>query len=122
MDLVVKSRKIPLTEQFRKIAQGKVARFSRLEPRVVRIEIEVTPARSAHRGGLKRLDATLLTPRKTFRATGDAADLEVALDQVVARLDRQLRDHRKKRRDRLHRGGDRLKSAPIDRGEGSRSE
>ena len=41
MDLVVKSRKIPLTEQFRKSAQGKVARFSRLEPRALRIAIDV---------------------------------------------------------------------------------
>jgi ribosomal subunit interface protein len=122
MDLVVKSRKIPLTEQFRKIAQAKVAKFGRLEPQVVRIELEVTPARSAHPDGLKRIDAALETPRKTFRATGDAADLEVALDQVVARLDRQLREYRKKRRDRLHHRGDRLKSAPIGRGEGSRSE
>jgi ribosomal subunit interface protein len=122
MDLVVKSRKIPLSEQFRKTAQGKVDKLSRLEPKAVRVEIEVTPARSAHPDGIKRLDATLQTPRKTFRATGDAADLEAALDQVVARLDRQLREYRKKRRDRLHGRGDRLKSAPVGRGEGSRSE
>jgi ribosomal subunit interface protein len=122
MDLVMKSRKVPLTDQFRKAVQAKVAKISRLEPRALRIEIEVTPARSAHPDGLKRLDATLATPRKTFRATGDGADLEVALDQVVSRLDRQLREHRKKRRDRLHGRSDRLKSAPVGRGEGSQAE
>ena len=111
MDLVVKSRKIPLTEQFRKSAQGKVARFSRLEPRVVRIEIEVTPARSAHRGGLKRLDATLLTPRKTFRATAQAQDVELALDRLVDRLERQIRDYRTKRKNRFLGRSNRLKSS-----------
>ena len=122
MDLVVKSRKVAVTEQFRRAAEAKMAKFARLEPNVVRIELEITLARSAHPDGLKRLVAALETPRKTFRASGDAADLDVALDQVVSRLDRQLREHRKKRRDRLHGRGDRLQSAPVDRGEGSRAE
>src|SRR2546423_1701256 len=101
MDLVGEGRGVRVTHQFRRIAEAKLAKVTRLAPRALRAELEVTPARSANLDGLKRLDATLDTPRKTFRARADGADLEATLDQVVSRLDRQVREHKKKTQDRL---------------------
>jgi ribosomal subunit interface protein len=122
MDLVVKGREITIPDQFRATAAAKLAKIARLAPRGGRLEIEVTPARSARPNGLKRLDATLDSPGRVFRARGDGPDLEAALEQLVSRLERQLRDHRGRRRDRLHGRTDRLKSAPIGRRRGPRAE
>jgi len=122
MDLVVRSREITIPDQFRKNAEAKLAKIARLAPRAGKLEIEVTPARSARPGGLKRLDGTLESPGKVFRARGDGPDLDAALEQLFSRLERQLRDHRNKRRDRLHGRSDRLQSAPIGRGRVPRAE
>jgi ribosomal subunit interface protein len=113
VDVVVKGRGISVSEQLRKAAEHKLGKLVRLEPRAARAEVEVRTARSSRPDGLKRLDATLEIPRKTFRARAEGPEVEAALDQVVARLERQLRDHHDKRRKRLHGRGDRLQSAPV---------
>ncbi|MFN3309463.1 MAG: HPF/RaiA family ribosome-associated protein [Anaerolineales bacterium] len=58
-----------------------------------------------------RVEAAFDTPRRTFRAHADAPDVEAALDAVVEKLERQLRDHREKRRAKLIAGASRVKSA-----------
>ena len=63
--------------------------------------------------GLKRVEASLRIPRKTFFAHAEAPDVPTALDDVAEKLERQLRDHRGKKRSRLHRG---LESAHLSPG------
>ena len=113
MDLVVKGRGVRITEQLRRTVQGKLGKLSRLEPKAVRVEVEVISERNPRLDGAKRLEATLDTPRHTFRARAQARDVEVGLDQLVERLERQVRDHREKRRNRILDGANRLKSARI---------
>jgi len=48
--------------------------------------------------GLKRVEASLRIPRKTFRAHAEAEDVSTAMDRVRDKLERQLRDHHRKRR------------------------
>ena len=62
----------------------------------------------AHRGsvpqvrarldGLKRVEAALRIPRKTFRAEAEAEDVPTAIDRVKDKLERQLRDHHGRKR------------------------
>jgi ribosomal subunit interface protein len=110
MDLVLKARGVPLEDRIRELALHKLERLTRLERRVQRVEIEVIAER--HRPeGHRRLEAALMIPRKTFRASADAPDIEHALDRVLQRLERQLRDHHAKRAKRQRAGGNRLESA-----------
>jgi ribosomal subunit interface protein len=55
--------------------------------------------------GAKRVEAALRIPRKTFRAQAEAADVPTALDRVVGKLERQLRDHHDRKRSWRHKGG-----------------
>ncbi len=112
MDLVLKGRGARITEHVRSAAARKLDRLSRLEPRATRIEVVVI-AESNPRIGGKRVEAALEIPRKVFHAHAEGPDVESALDQLVERLERQLRDHHGRKRNRVARGGNRLKSAGV---------
>jgi ribosome-associated translation inhibitor RaiA len=82
-----------------------------MEPRALRLDLEIINEHHPAPDALKRIEAALYTPRKTFRAHAEARDVPSALDDVVHRLERQLRDHHGKRRTLLHRGNGSIESA-----------
>jgi ribosomal subunit interface protein len=87
-----------VSEEIREQAQHKLAPLERLEPRAVRIHLElVAEHHPSPTNGLKMVKAMLQIPRKTFLAHAEADDLRTAMDDVAAKLERQLRDHRGKR-------------------------
>jgi ribosomal subunit interface protein len=111
MELVVRGRGVRVTEQLRGTVRRKLDKLARIEPRAVRVEVEVISERNPRQDGAKRMEATLETPRHTFRARAQARDVDLGLDQLVERLERQVRDHREKRRNQILDGANRLKSA-----------
>jgi ribosomal subunit interface protein len=110
MDLVLKARGTRITESMRAAVARKLSRLERIEHRVVRLQVEVIEERNPRLGGIKRVDGALETPWRTFRARAQGSDVDSALDQLVEKLERQLRDHNTKRRTRLITGASRLKS------------
>ena len=73
----------------------------------------MTSERNPRQNGTKRLEGTIVLPRRTFRASASAPGVEAALDLLVARLERQVRDYRDqlaKRKKRLLPWANRLKS------------
>jgi ribosomal subunit interface protein len=114
MDLLLKGRGHRVTDQDRKAAGRKLGRLTRLEPRTVRIEVEIIAEKNPRQSGVRRVEATLDIPRKTFRAHAEARDVEGALDRLADKLERQLRDHHGKRRTRTTRGSNRLQSARVN--------
>jgi ribosomal subunit interface protein len=95
---------VPVSDEIREQAEHKLARLERLEPRMMRLELElVAEHHPSPTNGLKMIKAAVRVPRKTFRAHAEAADLRTALDDVVEKLERQLRDHHGKRMARWRR-------------------
>jgi ribosomal subunit interface protein len=115
MELFLKGRGMRITEQLRRTAAHKLGKLSRLDPRGIgRLEIEVISERNPRQNGTKQhVEAQLHAGRRTFRAKAQARDVELALDQVVDRLERQIRDYRAKRKKRLLGRSNRLKSPRI---------
>jgi ribosomal subunit interface protein len=111
MDLHLIGRGTRITDQLRATAEHKLARLERLDPKLTRLEIAVISEKNPRQGGVRRVEAIADTPRKTFRAHADAFEVESALDLVAEKLERQIRDHYKKRRARLIAGASRVKSA-----------
>lgn len=101
-----------MTDAVRETAEHKLAAISRLEPRVTRIDLEFISEHHPHLDGTTRVEAAVYVPRKTFRAEAEAVDVPTALDRVVERLERQIRDHHGKRRKRMARP-DALDSPPL---------
>jgi len=104
MELTYTGRGLSVTDEIRETAQRKLAPLERLEPRTTRIDLEFISEHHPKPDGMKRVEAALSIPRKTFRARAEAGDVPSALDDVVDKLERQLRDHHGKRRGRFHRG------------------
>jgi ribosomal subunit interface protein len=97
-------RGLPVSDEIREQAAHKLARLQRLEPRTSRLQLEfVAEHHPSPTNGLKMIKATLTVPRKTFRAHAEAADLRSALDDVAAKLERQVRDHHGRRMARWRR-------------------
>ena len=112
MDLTFTGRGLGVSDAVRETAEHKLAAISRLEPRVTRIDLEFISEHHPHLDGTTRVEAAVYVPRKTFRAEAEAADVPTALDRVVERLERQIRDHHGRRRKRMARP-DALDSAPL---------
>jgi len=91
VDLVLKGRGVRITDQIRKSAEHKTAKIGRLEPRVRRMEIELTLEHNPRIIGSHRVEVACDTD-------------DTALDQVIERLERQIARHRGKLRDRRQAG------------------
>ena len=97
MDLTFTGRGLPVSDDIREQAEHKLSRLERLEPRAMRIDLEIVAEHHPSPDGLKMIKAALKIPRKTFRARAEADDVRTALDHVAEKLERQIRDHHGKR-------------------------
>jgi len=113
VELTIRGRGVRITDQQRTRAATKVQKLARIDPRADRVEIEVLSERNPRLNGTKRLEGTLVLPRRTLRASASAPDVDSALDLLVERLERQVRDYREKRKKRLLPSANRLKSPRI---------
>ena len=93
-----------VSEEVRKTAEHKLSSLARLEPRATRIDLEFIAEHHRRIDGTTRVEAAVHIPRKTFRAEAEADDVPTALDRVVERLERQIRDHHGRRKKRLAKG------------------
>ena len=111
MDLTFTGRGLPVTDEVRETAGHKLAHLERMEPRTTRIDLEFIAEHYPSPDGVKRVEAALHIPRKTFRAHAEANDVPTAIDRVADKLERQLRDHHGKRRSSVHKAA--LQSAHL---------
>jgi putative sigma-54 modulation protein len=111
MELTFTGRDLQVTDEIREVAGHKLSRLERLEPRTVRIDLEFIAEHYPRLDGVKRVEAAMFIPRKTFRAHAEADDVPTALDRVAGKLERQVRDHHGKRRASVHKAG--LESAHL---------
>jgi ribosomal subunit interface protein len=98
MDLIFTGRGVPVTDDIRELAEHKLGPIERLEPRTVAIDLKLISENHPKPDGVKRVEAALRMPRKTFRAQAEAEDVPTALDRVKEKLERQIRDHHGKKR------------------------
>jgi ribosomal subunit interface protein len=101
VDLTFTGRGVPVTDELRETAHKKLDRLERLDRKVTRIDLEIISEHHPKPNGMKRIEAALRLPRKTFRAEIEAPDVGPALDGIAEKLERQLRDHHGRRRARF---------------------
>jgi ribosomal subunit interface protein len=109
MDLVLKGRDGRISDEVKRLAEHKLAKLARVDPRVSRVEVELREEHNPRVHGQHKVRVVVKTPRRSFRASGAGEDASAALDQVLDRLDRQLTRYRSRFRARLLAGAGRLK-------------
>src|SRR2546427_12991522 len=96
MDLVLKGRGVKITDQIRKAAEQKLGKLARIDPRVTRLEVEVTKEPNPRIEGGHRVEVACSTTRRGFRAEAAGEDVASALARATRRLERQLTSYRGK--------------------------
>jgi ribosomal subunit interface protein len=101
VDIIFTGLHTEVMERFRNHATAKLIKIEKLDPRAIRVDVEVSCERNPRISGQKeRVELTVASPGPILRAEAAAEDRFAALDLALAKLDAQLRralDRRKGR-------------------------
>ena len=92
MEIIVRGRHITVPSRFRQHATAKLARLSKLDQKVVRIDVEVSNERNPRQSDRReRVELTIRSRGPAIRAEAAAEDRYAALDLAFAKLESRLR-------------------------------
>jgi ribosomal subunit interface protein len=104
VDIVVKGRHTEITERFRRHSAEKLAKVEHLDPKVIRIDVEVCREHNPRLADrCVRIELTCRSKGPVIRAEAAADDPYAALDLAWGKLEARLR--RAADRRRVHHGG-----------------
>ena len=104
MDIVVKGRNVEVPDHFRVHVAEKLATAARLEPRVIRLDVELSHEKNPRQSAkCQRLEITVRSKGPVIRAEACAETFYAALDAAVLKLEARLRKAHDRRR--VHHGG-----------------
>jgi putative sigma-54 modulation protein len=98
MRLQVKGRNLEVSEQIREYAEEKMGKLDRLVSDPTRVELELAVEKNPSIADNHVAEATVWTKGPVLRARETSADMKAAIDQLVAKLERQVKRYREKRR------------------------
>jgi len=116
MQLQVKGRNLEVSEQIRQYAEEKMGKLDRLVSDPPRVELELLVEPNPSIADNQIAEATVWTKGPVLRAREATADMKASIDQLVNKLERQVKRYREKRRvaPRRHaRDGDPPEPAPL---------
>ncbi len=103
MEIVLKGRRVEVTERFRRHVSDKLAKLERFDHKVIRIDVEVSKETNPRRSDQSyRIELTMHSKGPVVRAEAAADDRYAALDLAVERLTGRLRKAADRRR--VHHG------------------
>lgn len=92
MEIIVKGRHTDVSDRFRRHVETKIAKVEKLDPKVMRIDVEVckehNPRQSDRR---ERVELTIRSRGPVIRAEAAADDRFAALDLAIGKLESRLR-------------------------------
>ena len=118
MRLQVKGRNLEISEQIRTYAEEKLGKLDRLVNDPTRVELELAVEKNPSIADNHVAEATVWTKGPVLRAREASGDMKASIDQLVDKLERQVKRYREKRRvaPRRHArdGGLAAESAPVE--------
>ncbi len=100
MQIDIKGRNVPVTDQIRRHVERRLAKVSRQVSELARLEIELLREPNPRVADSQVAEATLYLKGVTLRAQDSSPDMTHSLNLVVDELARQVKRHRDKRRHR----------------------
>ena len=98
MRLQVKGRNLEVSEQIRQYAEDKLGKLEKLVKDPTRVELELTVEKNPSISDNHVAEATVWTKGPVLRARESSADMKASIDQLVSKLERQVKRYREKRR------------------------
>lgn len=100
MDIIVKGRHTGVNDKFRDHAATKLAKFEKLDQKVIRVDVEVSRERNPRIVERReRVEITIVSRGPAVRAEAAAGDRFVALDAALDKLDTRIRRLGERRKD-----------------------
>jgi putative sigma-54 modulation protein len=97
MELQIKGRNLEVSETMRAFAERKLAKVDRLCHQSTRIELELAIEKNPSVSEHEVAEATVWLKGRTLRAREASRDMKLSIDEVVAKLCRELAELRDKR-------------------------
>jgi putative sigma-54 modulation protein len=98
MRLQVKGRNVEVSDQIRQYAEEKLGKLDRLVNDPTRVELELAVEKNPSIHDNHVAEATVWTKGPVLRARETSADMKASIDQLVHKLERQVKRYREKRR------------------------
>jgi ribosomal subunit interface protein len=103
VDIVVKGRRMEVSDRFRSHVEDKLAKVERLDPALQRVDVEVSRELNPRLSDRAyRVELTCRSRGPVIRAEAAAEDKLAALDVAMGRLESRLRKAADRRTDRKH--------------------
>ena len=96
--LQVKGRNLEISEQIREYAEEKMSKLDRLVSDPTRVELELAVEKNPSISDNHVAEATVWTKGPVLRAREASGDMKASIDQLVTKLERQVKRYREKRR------------------------
>lgn len=100
MRLQVKGKNVEVTDSIRAYAEEKLSKLERQLADPTRVELELAVERNPSISQNHVAEATIWTKGPILRAREASADHKASIDQLVEKLERQVKRYREKRRSR----------------------
>jgi putative sigma-54 modulation protein len=116
MQLHVKGKNVEVSDSVRQYAQQKLRKLERFLQDSTRVELELSVERNPSIADNHVAEATIWTKGPVLRARESSSDAKASIDQLVDKLERQVKRYREKRRRRPARGDEPVLdgAAPTD--------
>ena len=98
MRLQVKGRNLEISEQIREYAEEKMGKLDRIVSDPTRVELELAVEKNPSISDHHVAEATVWTKGPVLRAREASGDMKASIDQLVTKLERQVKRYREKRR------------------------
>jgi putative sigma-54 modulation protein len=98
MRLQVKGRNVELTPSMREYAERKLGKLEKQLAEQTQVEVELSEQKNPSIANSQVAEATIFTKGPTLRARESASDMRAAVDQLVDKLERQVKRYRERRR------------------------
>jgi putative sigma-54 modulation protein len=99
MRLQVKGKNVEVSPSIRSYAEEKLGKLSRQLADPTEVELELAVEKNPSIAASHVAEATIRTKGPTLRARESSADMKASIDQLVEKLERQVKRYREKRRE-----------------------
>jgi putative sigma-54 modulation protein len=98
MRLQVKGKNVEVTPSIREYAERKLMKLSKQLAEQTQVEVELSEQRNPSIAASHVAEATIFTKGPTLRAREASPDMRASIDQLVDKLERQVKRYREMRR------------------------
>ena len=97
MRLQVKGKNVEVSPSIRDYAERKLAKLGKQLAEQTQVEVELSEQRNPSIAASHEAEATIFTKGPTLRARESSPDMKASIDQLVAKLERQVKRYRERR-------------------------